>query len=762
MSGGPLLSDYTNAKLRLGDLLQTFLRFAEQRHDEERIRYIRELLADLAEDNFRIALFGKYNRGKSTLMNALLGTDRLPTGVLPLTSVVTTVRYDSREHVDVLRAGWSFTQEIPIDQLRNFVTEEGNPGNEKQVLLAQVYLPADLLRYGFFLIDTPGLGSSIAENTKAAEAFIPRADAAIVVMSAESPLDEQDFELLEKVHREVGTVFVVLNKTDLLRVQDHDLVLEAFTRRVRSLVPEAVVVALSAKDALPRHGVAAPDGVTELTHALIGFVSKEKTSHLVVRTSDRIRRLLRDEQTIDLLSTQSPTYMARLSLEAQSAIAAAAESGESTLHRLLEKASTTTDALRGALRDWVDTHLHRASQRKVSVESVVDFLMPRGLLQPFTVVPDCKETVRSLNELIQQATDRVSSALPCGGIKSGQTMGDALLSEPISSLPNFQWKITHRVLILAGIGMLPFLARVVLRPTLERFSNQIEREITQAVQHRVELLADQYGHVMEDLSARCKGFHSHLPSSPRAELLSQLAKDLNEICLMGGGRVVTGTAYSTCLTPHTGLLVAACKVCEELSEIQYGFLREYQYKLSSDPMERARNAERGGFCGFHTWLYEATGSPQGISTGYAPVLLSWADRLERLANHVSATDLEQVLQSLRSDSPNCHICNLVHSACRRRVQAIASQPESDVSSLCVLHTCEVLLQGVNAETSKRLVGHVSVILRRTAEDMQQFALKQRGLRSSLTASNERTAYLQGLRLLVGEKRLSYIKTVTEI
>ena len=195
MTGRPSLSDYTSAKLRVADLFQSFLRFAEQRHDDERIRYVRELLADLAEDTFRVALFGKYNRGKSTLMNALIGTDRLPTGVLPLTSVVTTVRYDSREHVEIVRSGWSFSQEIPVDQLRSFVTEEGNPGNEKQVVLAQVYLRADLLRYGFFLIDTPGIGSSIAQNTRAAESFIPRADVAIVVMSAESPLDQLTADL---------------------------------------------------------------------------------------------------------------------------------------------------------------------------------------------------------------------------------------------------------------------------------------------------------------------------------------------------------------------------------------------------------------------------------------------------------------------------------------------------------------------------------------------------------------------------------------
>lgn len=71
------LSTYTSVKRRLASVLETLLYFAHERKDESRARFIQELLGDLAEDNFRLAVFGKYNRGKRTLMNALLG---IPTG----------------------------------------------------------------------------------------------------------------------------------------------------------------------------------------------------------------------------------------------------------------------------------------------------------------------------------------------------------------------------------------------------------------------------------------------------------------------------------------------------------------------------------------------------------------------------------------------------------------------------------------------------------------------------------------------------------
>src|SRR5579875_3518748 len=97
------LPSYTTIKLHLASILQNLLTLAQDQKNHDRSSIIQQLLADLAEDVFRLAVFGKYNRGKSTLMNALLGMERLPTGILPLTSVITTVRYDSKERVLIQR-----------------------------------------------------------------------------------------------------------------------------------------------------------------------------------------------------------------------------------------------------------------------------------------------------------------------------------------------------------------------------------------------------------------------------------------------------------------------------------------------------------------------------------------------------------------------------------------------------------------------------------------------------------------------------------
>ena len=73
---------------------------------------------------------GEAKRGKSTLVNALLGRPVLPTGVTPLTALPTTVRYGQDEGVAALCAD-GHAEDFPLSALDDLVTERGNPGNRR-------------------------------------------------------------------------------------------------------------------------------------------------------------------------------------------------------------------------------------------------------------------------------------------------------------------------------------------------------------------------------------------------------------------------------------------------------------------------------------------------------------------------------------------------------------------------------------------------------------------------------------------------------
>jgi Dynamin family len=92
----PTLGDLQRRRLDLADTLRAILPVARAYRDEQREQEVGALLARLSAGRFQLAVIGQFSRGKTTLMNALLGHAYLPIGALPTTSVVTTVRYGPR------------------------------------------------------------------------------------------------------------------------------------------------------------------------------------------------------------------------------------------------------------------------------------------------------------------------------------------------------------------------------------------------------------------------------------------------------------------------------------------------------------------------------------------------------------------------------------------------------------------------------------------------------------------------------------------
>lgn len=177
------------------------------------------LAARTEEGLFYVACLGQFKRGKSSLVNALLGEPILPAGVVPVTSVVTIVRHGIRRaaRVRLIPGRW---QEIAITDLERFVSEKENHENEKGVEAVEVFLPHPLLASGLCLVDTPGLGSVFAGNTATTRSFIPHIDAALVVLGADPPISGDELALIEDVSRTVTRFLFVLNKSDRLSADE--------------------------------------------------------------------------------------------------------------------------------------------------------------------------------------------------------------------------------------------------------------------------------------------------------------------------------------------------------------------------------------------------------------------------------------------------------------------------------------------------------------------------------------------------------------
>jgi Dynamin family len=187
-------------------------------------------LADrLREGRFYVACIGQFKRGKSTLLNALVGDPVLPTGVVPVTTVPTILRYGEKRSARVRFHGGMWTDLAPED-LVQYVSEEQNPENAKRVAGVEVFVPSPLLADGMCLVDTPGLGSIFAGNTASTQAFVPQIDAAIILVGVDPPIAGEELALVEEVGKHVRQLLVVLNKTDRATEAER-LIVGLFTRR---------------------------------------------------------------------------------------------------------------------------------------------------------------------------------------------------------------------------------------------------------------------------------------------------------------------------------------------------------------------------------------------------------------------------------------------------------------------------------------------------------------------------------------------------
>ena len=194
---------------------------------------ISALASRLEDDSLEVALFGRVSSGKSSMLNALLGVDVLPVGVNPITAVPTKLRYGKE-----LRAAVSFgdgrSEAIGIEQLASLVTEQGNPGNLRNVVRALVEVPSPRLKPGIMLVDTPGLGSLARKGAAETLAYLPACDLAMLLIDAGTTLNDEDIGTLRLLYEAGIPSLVLLSKADLLDESDQRHAIQYIEQQLQS------------------------------------------------------------------------------------------------------------------------------------------------------------------------------------------------------------------------------------------------------------------------------------------------------------------------------------------------------------------------------------------------------------------------------------------------------------------------------------------------------------------------------------------------
>ena len=174
-----------------------------------------------------IAILGQFKAGKSSFLNSLIGKPLLPVGVIPVTTTITRLQYGKRERT-IIRYFDGREIEADVAAVGEFTSEAQNPANQKNVEVVDLDLPS-LERYaGLRLVDTPGLGSILKYHIETSENWLPEVGTALLAISSDRPLAENDLQLIRKLRRHTPKIVLLLTKVDLLSPEQQKEVVHFF------------------------------------------------------------------------------------------------------------------------------------------------------------------------------------------------------------------------------------------------------------------------------------------------------------------------------------------------------------------------------------------------------------------------------------------------------------------------------------------------------------------------------------------------------
>ncbi|MGB9735889.1 MAG: dynamin family protein [bacterium] len=254
----------------------------------------------ISKEHLNLVVLGQFKRGKTTVINAMLGDNILPSAVIPLTSIITKLTYNEQK-IAIVKFYNGSSKSISFEEISDYVTEKGNPDNNKGVDYVEIGYPSEYLKQGIVLVDTPGIGSTFSHNTVVAYNYLPNMDAGIFVVSGDPPLSEAEYTYLDSIKEYVDRIFFLFNKIDIMSEHEYRESLE-FTKGLiqkKLNIKEIKIFPVSARLALQAkltrdNELYKKSNFQEFEEALDNFIKKDKYNALLSATMNRAINLLKD------------------------------------------------------------------------------------------------------------------------------------------------------------------------------------------------------------------------------------------------------------------------------------------------------------------------------------------------------------------------------------------------------------------------------------------------------------------------------------
>ena len=218
-----------------------------QRKDIDAIRDWEQLLMERGGEPFSLVIMGDFKRGKSTLINAILGKNTVTTNATPETVTINRIKYGETPQVEAVLSN-GMRVRLEHNELSREVIESLAKNFPAPIDHIDISEKNELLR-DICITDTPGLGDILKCFDKQVQDYLIHADAVIYVVSALSPLSESEQLFLSSMISPQGfsRLFVIVNFADCLDNEGEiENITELVLERARAISPSAVVYPVSA------------------------------------------------------------------------------------------------------------------------------------------------------------------------------------------------------------------------------------------------------------------------------------------------------------------------------------------------------------------------------------------------------------------------------------------------------------------------------------------------------------------------------------
>jgi len=198
----------------------------------------------VAERELLVPVVGAFSAGKSSLLNAIIGSSILPMDIKPETAIPTELRHDTQERLEALFADGR-TERFGIEQLPALQER----AEELQLLRLYINRPALKGLAPLVLVDMPGFNSPLDAHNKAIAHYIGEGAHYLFVVSVEEgSLHKQILRNMDEVTLMGRNFSVCVNKADLKPVADVQGICDYISEQLEDEGFPATVCAVSKND----------------------------------------------------------------------------------------------------------------------------------------------------------------------------------------------------------------------------------------------------------------------------------------------------------------------------------------------------------------------------------------------------------------------------------------------------------------------------------------------------------------------------------